>query len=82
MQITGEFITFIAQGLTFALILVHLLSVFLCLKSIADTNKRSLMGLIFMAPFMFDFGVMIYRIIALTIFGTSFDSMARNAYET
>jgi adenylate cyclase len=31
------------------------------------------MGLIFMAPFMFDFGVMIYRIIAITIFGTTFD---------
>ena len=82
MQITGEFITFIAQGLTFVLILVSIfLSVFLCLKSIADTNKRSLMGLIFMAPFMFDFGVMIYRIIALTIFGTSFDlEWAFNAY--
>ena len=34
-----------------------------------------------MAPFMFDFGVMIYRIIALTIFGTSFDlEWAFNAY--
>ena len=74
MAITDELLAHIAQGSAFVLILMSILiSVFLCLKSIKITNKRSLLGLIFLVPFMFDFGVVVYRIFDSVILGNTYD---------
>ena len=74
MKLTEEDIALFAQASAFVLIVLSIfLSVTLCVKSATVTNKRSLMGLIFMVPFMFDFGVVLYRVFAVTILDVSFE---------
>ena len=74
MKLTEEDIALFAQASAFVLIVLSIfLSVTLCVKSATITNKRSLMGLIFMVPFMFDFGVVLYRIFAVTILDATYE---------
>ena len=74
MNITEELIALIVQASAFVLIILSIfLSVTLCVKSVTNTNKRSLIGIIFMVPFMFDFGVILYRIFAVSILGSAFE---------
>lgn len=74
MKLTEEDIALFVQASAFMLIVLSIfLSVTLCVKSVTSTNKRSLMGLIFMVPFMFDFGVVLYRNFAATILDATYD---------
>ena len=74
MKLTDEDIAIFVQASAFVLIVLSIfLSLTLCVKSVTISNKRSLMGLIFMVPFMFDFGVVLYRVLAVTILDASYE---------
>ena len=74
MKLTEEDIAIFVQASAFVLIVLSIfLSLTLCVKSVTISNKRSLMGLIFMVPFMFDFGVVLYRVLAVTILDASYE---------
>ena len=68
MEISNETIAIFSTFLVFPLMLLSvLISTYLCFKSRHDTNKRSLIGLVFIIPFMQDFVMTLYRLFSTFI---------------